>query len=87
MKKKLFLILSIMVFSCVNVLSQNDGFFTYRNVEDRESSSAWINNAPDFPTGHGYNDDQSSLPLGNGVLLLGGLALAYGIRRKSKVEN
>ena len=81
MKKKLFLILSMIVLSCANLLAQNDGFFTYRNI-DRESPSDWTNDAPALPSGHGYDEDQSSLPLGNGVLLLGGLALAYGIRKK-----
>ena len=77
------IILAIALFAAVNVNAQSDGFFVYNDVEQsRTTSSGWST----MPTmiGHGYDTDQSAAPLGSGLLLLAGMGLAYGIRKKSK---
>ena len=76
------IILAIALFAAVNVNAQSDGFFVYNDVEQsRTTGSGWST----MPTmiGHGYDTDQSA-PLGSGLLLLAGMGLAYGIRKKSK---
>ena len=85
MKKKLILILSIIIMSCANVLAQSDAFFTYRNMEDRDSNPSWVDEAPGFPLYHGLDEDQTApAPLGSGLLVMAALGLAYGIRRNNK---
>ena len=82
MKKKLFLILSIIIMSCANILAQGDAFFTYRNMEDRESNPSWVDEAPGFPLCHGLVEDQTApAPIGSGLLVMAALGLAYGIKK------
>ena len=76
------IILAIALFTAVSASAQSDGFFVYNDVEQsRTTGSGWST----MPTmiGHGYDTDQSA-PLGSGLLLLAGMGLAYGIRKKSK---
>ncbi len=58
-----------------------DGFFSGSYDEFREDT--WSNEFGVMPTiiGHGYQYDQTA-PLGSGLLLLAGMGLAYGIRRR-----
>ncbi len=56
-----------------------DGFFT-TNYQEYRDVDAW--NLPMLPSSHGSNSDQSA-PVGSGLLLLAGMGLAYGIRRKN----
>ena len=63
--------------------SQTDGFFANNDyTEYRESPFGDI--MPLLPTSHGfeYDADAESVPVGSGLLLLGGMALAYGMRKK-----
>ena len=64
----------------LNLSAQSDGFFTSSNNGYREAT----NDMGEYPAllGHGMDTDQSA-PLGSGLLLLGGMALAYGIRKKN----
>ena len=79
--KKFLVTLSIVIalgFSA-NAQTQSDGFFSYSTGEDnRESGTV-------FPTlpGRGLEGDQDAdAPLGSGLLILAGLGVAYGIRKK-----
>ena len=56
-----------------NINAQSDGFFSYSNVDTRETS--WGIDMPALPASHGLADDQSSVPLGNGALLLAAFAM------------
>ena len=59
-----------------------DGFFTYNNIEEYRTDSNW-GIMPALPASHGFDFDQdANAPLGSGLLILGGLALAY-LRKKS----
>ena len=53
--------------------AQSDGFFTYKDVETRETSME--TDMPALPISHGLGNDQSSVPLGNGLLLLAAFAM------------
>ena len=66
----------------LNLSAQNDGFFSGNYTEYRED--VWAQNMPVLPGQHGTQYDfAAEAPLGSGLLLLGGLALAYGIRKKN----
>ncbi len=77
MKKKI-LAIAMFVALGLSASAQSDGFFTSNYSEFRED-----NPMGDMPAmiGHGLDADQKA-PVGNGLLILGGLALAYGMRKK-----
>ena len=66
--------------------SSSDGFFNSNATEDIENRevSSWGEMPRIF--GHGLETNQNA-PLGSGLLLLAGMGLAYGVRRKMKTEN
>ena len=78
MKKKI-LAIAMFVALGLSANAQSDGFFTSNYNEFRENT----NPMGDMPAmiGHGLEADQKA-PVGNGLLILGGLALAYGMRKK-----
>lgn len=95
--KKIVLAIVILSISCGVSFGQNyttidnmnnenvDRFFTISNVNNQFRT----NDTPDgwgiVPSlfGHGLNDNQSAeAPTGSGLLLLAGMGLAYGIRRR-----
>ena len=64
----------------MNLNAQSDGFFTFNNVEQNRTSE-W----GDMPAMIGHNSNTNmDAPVGSGLLLLAGMGLAYGIRKKSK---
>lgn len=76
------IILAIALFATVSANAQSDGFFRYNNVEEQRNDSGWGT----MPTlvGHGYTTDMdANAPLGSGLLLLAGMGLAYGFRKKN----
>ena len=84
--KKIILAISLFAAVSFSVNAQSDGFFTsnYMYEGNREGSGSnpdW--DMFDMPSiiGHGYELDQSA-PIGSGLLLLGGMALAYGMRKR-----
>ena len=82
MKKKLFLMLSIIVLSCANMLAQKDGFFTSTYTEFRETDNDWGFVMPALPGQHGADYDfAAEAPLGSGLLLLSAFAI---LRLKTK---
>lgn len=82
MKKRLMIISSIIILGCSTLFAQSDGFFTYSDGGETNRSTSWSIEAA-LPTSHGLTAHQSAeAPLGSGLLILGGLALAYGLRKK-----
>ena len=82
MKKYIIAIVFAIGFG-LNLSAQSDGFFSNSNYSEyREENHEW-GNMPVLPTQHGTQwDFAAEAPLGSGLLLLGGLALAYGLRKK-----
>ena len=74
------IILAIALFAAVSANAQSDGFFKYNNVEEQRSNESW--GSMPAMIGHGLEGDQSA-PLGSGLLLLAGMGLAYGFRKKN----
>ena len=68
----------------LNLSAQSDGFFFNSNYSEyREENNEW-GTMPLLPNEHGTQYDfAAEAPLGSGLLLLGGMALAYGIRKKN----
>lgn len=64
-----------------NLSAQNDGFFAYSNYDNRQDSE-W-GEMPGLPQSYGLTGNQSA-PLGNGLLILGGLVLGYAVRKKNR---
>ena len=82
------IILAIALFAAVNAHAQKDGFFTYNSFEDQNRQENVYGDGTGWGTmptllGHGYKTDQTA-PVGSGLLLLAGMGLAYGMRKKSK---
>ena len=94
--KKIILAIFIISISCGLSFGQNysnyddinsqdvDRFFTISNVNNQFRT----NDTPDgwgiMPSlfGHGLDGNQNGVPTGSGLLLLAGMGLAYGIRRR-----
>ena len=74
------IILAIALFAAVSANAQSDSFFRYSNVEEQRSNESW--GSMPAMIGHGLDGDQSA-PLGSGLLLLAGMGLAYGFRKKN----
>ena len=74
------IILAIALFAAVSANAQSDSFFRYNNVEEQRSNESW--GSMPAMIGHGLDGDQSA-PLGSGLLLLAGMGLAYGFRKKN----
>lgn len=66
------------------VESTSDGFFTQNYEAEYREYSEW--GAMPRMLGHGITTNQDA-PLGSGLLLLAGMGVAYGIKRKLKSEN
>lgn len=83
--KKLIITITLALGLGMGLNAQNDGFFTSTYGEYRESENDWGLDMPLLPGSHGYLDDYScaeQAPLGSGIILLAGMALGYGIKRK-----
>lgn len=85
MKKKLFLAAIILVLGCNISFAQKDTFFTTTYSEYREVNE-W-GTMPILPTEHGGLIDYTAVPdtpIGSGLLLLAGMGLAYGLKKRNK---
>lgn len=79
------IILAIALFAAVSANAQSDGFFTssYNNYEQNRTTSGTGYWAEEIGLpGHGLDYNQAA-PLGSGLLLLAGMGIAYGARKKS----
>ena len=88
MKKKILIGVIAVVLGSGSLNAQSDGFFASSYSEYRDIENDWDLNMPLLPGSHGYIDDYSCVeqeaPLGNGLLILGVLALGY---RKLRIKN
>lgn len=82
MKKYITSIIFALAFT-LNLSAQNDGFFSSDYTDYREEVVFEWGTMPALPEQHGGLCDYSAVPLGSGLLLLGGLALAYGLHKKN----
>ena len=80
------IILAVALFAAIGANAQNDGFFSSNYSEYRDRTEEWGQTMPGLPGQHGVIYDFSaepSAPLGSGLLLLAGMGLAYGFRKKN----
>ncbi len=91
--KKFLITLSLVTALCVNVNAQiqynsntqnTDGFFstTSPGGNYRDGSAGEVGLFPGLPRMGEYTDQYA--PIGSGLLLLAGLGLAYGLKRREK---
>lgn len=91
MKKNIVISLAILFlsFNCafaqfeykqIGTETGTDGFFSSGYREYREDTDWGV--MPLLPGSHGYEYDYSAVPAGSGLLLLAGMGIAYGIRRR-----
>ena len=80
--KKYIMTTVLALFMGMTMSAQSDGFFAFSDYSNRNSSNEF-GTLPATPTSHGSTENQRALPLGSGLLLLGGMALAYGLRKKN----
>lgn len=83
MKKKLFLAAIAMMLGCSISFAQNDAFFTSSYSEYREVDNEW-GVMPILPSEHGGLMDYTAVPAGSGLLILAGMGLAYGLKKRNK---
>ena len=82
--KKLIITTIFALGLCMSLNAQKDSFFTYHNSEDYRGGSSEWGTLPTLPASHGFDFDvNGEAALGSGILLLGGLALAYGLRKRN----
>ena len=83
MKKILFAIAIVMTMGfCAS--AQNDSFFKVNNVEEfdyRNGAETGSGVGFSLPAGHGYDND-STAPLGGGLLILTALGAGYALRKR-----
>ena len=90
MKKKIALAVAILAVACNFGFAQNymleqrqaDGFFAMQSEASREGTGEAWGFMPSMLT-HGLTENQDAdAPLGSGLLLLAGMGLAYGMRKR-----
>ncbi len=83
MKKYIILAVFALGFG-MGLNAQSDGFFVYNNFEQNRQAQNEDWGLMPTMIGHNfdYDMDASEAPLGSGLLLLAGMGLAYGIRKK-----
>ena len=79
------IILAIALFAAFSANAQSDGFFSGGNYSEYREDVNWAQQSmPALPGQHGTQYDfAAEAPIGSGLLLLGGLALAYGMRKRN----
>ena len=93
MKKKIALAVAILAVACNFGFAQNymleqrqaDGFFAMQSEASRVETDGnlWGGIMPPAMIGHGLTENQNAdAPLGSGLLLLAGMGLAYGMRKR-----
>ena len=80
--KKVLVTLSLVLTLGLGASAQSDAFFSYSDVETPNRTGSQLGATPGLPM-RGQSDDQPA-PLGSGLLVLAGLGLAYGLKRREK---
>ena len=75
--KKVLVTLSLVLTLGLGASAQSDAFFSYNDVDNQNRQS---NGLPGLPM-RGQSEDQSA-PVGSGLLILAGMGLAYGLKRR-----
>ena len=78
--KKILVTLSLVITLGLGVNAQSEAFFSYNDVDSQNRGSDNFSEMPALPL-RGQNTDQSA-PVGSGLLILAGLGLAYGLKRR-----
>ena len=80
--KKLIITITLALGLGMSLNAQNDSFFTYNSIDNKRSEWGTM---PVLPTSAGETADYGAnpAPLGSGIILLAGLALAYGRKRNN----
>ena len=78
--KKVLVTISLVLTLGLGASAQSDAFFSYSDVNDQNRQSYDLGDMPALPM-RGQNTDQSA-PVGSGLLILAGLGLAYGLKRR-----
>ena len=81
--KKVLVTLSLVLTLGLGASAQ-DGFFAYGDAENQNRESGNFSEMPALPL-RGQFTDQSAhhdAPVGSGLLILAGLGLAYGLKRR-----
>ena len=91
MKKKILIGVIAVVLGSGSLNAQSDGFFASSYSDYRDIENDWGLNMPLLPGSHGYIDDYSCVeqeaPIGNGLLILGVLALGYFRFKSENLRN
>ncbi len=83
--KKYIITTIFALFMGMTMSAQSDGFFAYSDVDNYRGGSDEWGALPTLPASHGFTTDQDAVPLGSGLLLLGGMAILYA--RRKKINN
>ena len=83
--KKILVSIAIMITMCLGANAQNDGFFNNWDNYDNGLDRTDLGNGISFnlPSGHGY-ENNTSAPLGSGILILTALGAGYAIKNKKR---
>ena len=82
--KKYIITTIFALFMGMTMSAQSDGFFAYSDADNYRGGSDEWGALPTLPASHGFTTDQdAAAPLGSGLLLLGGMAIAYGLRKRN----
>lgn len=81
--KKLIITIIFALFMGMTMSAQSDAFFAYSDVDNYRGGSDEWGSLPTLPASYGFTTDQNAAPLGSGLLLLGGMAIAYGLRKRN----
>ena len=81
--KKLIITIIFALFMGMTMSAQSDGFFAYSDFDNYRGGSDEWGALPTLPASNGFTTDQNAAPLGSGLLLLGGMAILYGLRKRN----
>lgn len=80
--KKLIITITLVLGLGMGLNAQNDSFFDYSSDGETNRNASW-GTSPALPAVHGMTDHQNAVPVGSGIILLAGMALAYGRKRNN----
>ena len=78
--KKVLVTLTLVLTLGLGASAQSDAFFSYSDVDNQNRTGSELGVMPGLPM-RGQTTDQQA-PVGSGLLILAGLGLAYGLKRR-----